>query len=929
MSLLSTGNGHFLPRLVINLLDLLCICIYLLDIALRLVVNNGKNRVKRLPFYKDKWLLIRLVCAAVLFLDCIIFLSTHQPLRFARALIPMIYIARRNSMRQMVHGLVNAFLKSTSILSFLFLVHFLWSYLGFVLFRGVPVEGDNRFVDFPTTLLTVLQCATSRSYSLFALVPYYEVNPTASLFFLALTIAADLICINLIVAVGNRQYRLFSTLLFKRQLRNRRQAFVAIHALLSDDKGFVSRDTWIGFCSNIQGKYSVTREAADLLFSLEGESNCDRVGFDCVDCVGFFRLSALLSARIDLDVDKVTTNQTEPARIGGEGEERGDTVHSNPLHTESLTPILTRDTPPPPAAPAAAVGEMQGAVAGDVAYRVERSLSEPSVIAVETPLHTSDQQQGNQPRANSTDTIYRPERVSLHPAVDKRVAEKKRTRLEFRSRADTALLSDTNDTDIHNIDEMELLTASTNSQNSPWMKLLYSLRLKTVQMIKYTIPLSHLVPSWWPVASDSSMVFSPYDSFFFLVKVVLAIQLVFLSRRQNTLAWIRLGWVIEALLWMEMLLLMFAWGIAVYFRRGGFGYITSLNVITLIVMILMGSNADETFSSSYFLLLIFQSCRYLVFFRYLADAALFLTLVPLLLRVLFIIFCVIYAFAVLGHNRLCNVFNADNIDDATDDDASNWLNFEQMFNFSSLLQTMYTLFYVMMLGNWTWIMDAAARTERVPSLLFFYSFRLLMTLVVIPIMFAFIIQSYIAKRDKDEKSKGTDEIRLSDHCRIAGTYQFEAPTPSAVGEEPISEGTLDRALQRAESKRSVGTSVSEADRSVTSYQMEATDSSSSSSKIRSEKDVIRRWNQGTLSVQSMFEAYAMGLFFADDHSDSNSFSSERNHSQHQSSDSSVSWSSPPSLSRSTSDGRGRESSDTTHRTPPSAGNYQVRASEDH
>jgi hypothetical protein len=221
------------------------------------------------------------------------------------------------------------------------------------------------------------------------------------------------------------------------------------------------------------------------------------------------------------------------------------------------------------------------------------------------------------------------------------------------------------------------------------------------------------------------------------------------------------------------------------------------------------------------------------------------------------------------------VFNPDNIDENTDDDASIWLNFEEMFNFNSLLHTMYTLFYVAMLGNWTFIMDAAARTERIPSLFYFYSFRLFMTLIVIPIMFAFIIQSYIAARDKEAKKEGTDEMRLSDHLRILGTYQFEAPAPSAVGDEAISEATIDRALMRAESKRSIGIAQLDAPekeggrlpgdvRSVTSYQMEgggeeAPHSSTNTPKVRSEKDAIRKWNQGTLSVQEMFEAYASGL----------------------------------------------------------------------
>ena len=65
--------------------------------------------MKRLPPYEDKWILIRLICASFLLVDVVSFLITRQPLRYARALIPVIYIARRNSMRQMVHGLMLSF----------------------------------------------------------------------------------------------------------------------------------------------------------------------------------------------------------------------------------------------------------------------------------------------------------------------------------------------------------------------------------------------------------------------------------------------------------------------------------------------------------------------------------------------------------------------------------------------------------------------------------------------------------------------------------------------------------------------------------------------------------------------------------------------------------------------------------------------------
>ena len=50
-------------------------------------------------------------------------------------------------------------------------------------------------------------------------------------------------------------------------------------------------------------------------------------------------------------------------------------------------------------------------------------------------------------------------------------------------------------------------------------------------------------------------------------------------------------------------------------------------------------------------------------------------------------------------------------------------------------------------------MGAAAQTDPVLSLLFFYTYRLTMTLAVFPLLFAFIIQAFITRRDLDAHSK--------------------------------------------------------------------------------------------------------------------------------------------------------------------------------
>lgn len=632
VSMLGTDGGRYFSALAVNLVSLLCVIAYLFEIALRLFVNHGGASSRSLPFYKDSWTLFRLAASCLLLLDLLVFFGTGTPIRFARALVPFVYISRRNSMRQLMHGLLLSFSRAVNVLMLYLALLVIWSFVGFIVFRKVENEEDNRFLSLPISFLTCLHALTARSYNAFVANEYFVEHPTSGIFFVSLLIFGDLLCTNLVVAVGNRQYRIFATRIFNRQLRNRRQAFVAIHEFLSDQHGYITRKTWLSFCSCIQGKYTVNPRLANMLFSLESEmdSRMDS-SRDTIEVVGLFRLCALLSARVAVDPHVAV----------------GDS------HLERQSMLKARDSMDDEEDEEDGMGSFWEHVGrGAMGVPQGRETSTSGEV-----FRTAD--------GEKISLVHVAQAQGKSAAVGVGTNEKRMERLHIES--------------------------STPS-NRNWLADI-NLRLLVVKSVEFSLSVRDLLPSYLQFMSTTDRIY-PFEMFFRIVRVLLAIQLVFVSGFSVSMVWWQVGWVLEMLLWVEMGLLMFGWGMKKYLRRYGFGLDAVINVTTLCLMLSIGNRINSQYSAAYVALLVLQVMRFLRVFKYLRDSELFMSIFPLVLRMFFLLFSIIYFFSVFGHTRLCNAFNEENIDDNVDDDSKLWRDFRHILNFNTLLQTVYTLFQV-------------------------------------------------------------------------------------------------------------------------------------------------------------------------------------------------------------------------------------------
>lgn len=254
------------------------------------------------------------------------------------------------------------------------------------------------------------------------------------------------------------------------------------------------------------------------------------------------------------------------------------------------------------------------------------------------------------------------------------------------------------------------------------------------------------------VVTDSIR-FKPFKVYSYTLRALLILQLVMLTgSATNRRAWVVFAWILQSLFWVEMVVEMIAVSRKIYLasatRRAEF-FINTASVILLCC-----GGADDIKSPSGVLLILVLLCRFIWVYNLVPHHEIYASLLPLLLHVAFLIFAIIYFFSGFAYLRFCNALEFENAD-GSDDDSASWARYENLLNFHSFGQTFHTLFQVSILGSWAMVMSTAAKEAPWAAYIFFYAFRLMMTLTVYPLLFSFIIQSFALRegvRESDEQA---------------------------------------------------------------------------------------------------------------------------------------------------------------------------------
>lgn len=689
-------SGAYLSHGVMNVLDLMCVLVYCVEVFARLSVNFHLNDIRSRLRY-DAWASVRLVCVVLLLIDVLVGFGTFSSFLFSRCLLPVIYISRRKSLRQMIHGLLISTRKCLEVFNLVIFMLLLFSVSGFVLFRNIDTTSEtSHFSDLGTALLTCLHIYESRSFNLFISNIYNDHGEVSLVFFVLLLVLLDLLSTSFIIAIGNREYKAFAAATFVSELRRRKKALQALfNALAGRQEGAdsgtrcvsskrIALDTWLLFCANLRGHYRMSQEVATAVFDIERSNS----GRDTIDIVGLARLCAILDAKIELTA--------------------ADTPSSN---IKSILKLSLRNKTAPGG---------------------RRKLT-PSLDEIRDSLCEED--------GRGSVTV-------------------------------------------------------TEALNSFFIKF----RILAIKFLKLTIPL----PSFGGGARRAN-VFSVCAS---LLRLLSVIQLCCITRphlsHADARGYFAFGVLLEVCFWMEMLLLMSAWSAAMFLRKTYHSISAGINFTVALLMMAHGDSIYYNRADGLSLAVVAIQClRFLRIFRYVRGRDHLQSLIPLVMRVLFIILATIYFFAIFAYNRFCSSLKTD-LAEVADDIAASWVDYADVLNFDTLLSSIFTLFQLSVLGSWSMVMQAAALVYPASSLIFFYVYRLLMTIVLFPLLFSFIIQIYTARTSQSsttaknqpdaEESVVFNDMRVSGDVPLSDIHHRRSSGESLEGQR--SSGASEASLRK-------------------------------------------------------------------------------------------------------------------------------------
>ena len=402
----------YISRNTLCLFDLIFVSVYMFDCVLIFIANPpGVSSVvheewtwKVNSFFKVPSGLFRLIASIFVFVDCCQNIGGISTGRWTRTLIPLIFITRRGNYRSIAKGVIRAINKTGSILKFLFFIILIFGYIGHCLFSNFSetkggreeMEQDDdsaftlsRFNTYPSSLETCLLCFTSRVSSLFIMQDFYKINQFSSLYFVCLSLVADLILMSLMTAIGSSEMGQYSVQLLMSRMRRRYEAALAAFVIMQvpNEKtmggSYLPIDTWHSVVKCIPGKYRISANTAKCLFLLENAMERSPVGL--VSFTGFLRLCAALASRVRMSNDlknKILARPLEAQKFITESlSEREHTPREQTMvsHSSKRTEVLSPMQ--------AAVQQIRNE---ESARPFERSLSTASTSTMEFDLEKQD-----------------------------------------------------------------------------------------------------------------------------------------------------------------------------------------------------------------------------------------------------------------------------------------------------------------------------------------------------------------------------------------------------------------------------------------------------------------------------------------------------------------------------------------------------------
>ena len=702
----SSNASNYINRNIVWAINVLSLSVYYFEVSTRFYTGYSVRTWQ--GYFADRWLLFRVAACVALTAD---YWGSHGSggvYTMSSACIPFIYISRRHSLRQIVEGVIFAARKCVDVFLLLIFLIVLWSFVGYMIFHNIEVDPDlySKFDTLSESFYMCLQTYATRSFLPFVLQPYYEVNPASTLFFVSLTIITDLLCSALIIATGNRQYRVHANNVFDELLRCRKQAVVAAYQLLcltprvydqTDtetelDKTpnrvnidylktcFLSRERWLLFCQNIPNTHvSLTEEKLHMLFNLECHLRKD----DQIGLESFFKLCAILDANFFIGLNEETTRALERQEWlqNGEGRGLGLGLVSHDREGQGQGQWSRASSTEAPRDMGSFLGlsfsssSLDGSSASYMrgSEQNENSLhrrSSGSQNGSGSSFHSQHKDFGRDSVVEEEgeigddelgDKFERPAIASVSRTLPKQLSDRSlnsddgspgvvKTRKKKRRSSIIQTQNKKEELMREQVKRQSLqkgtTTTATTPSNAPAITITPQKKFKESSWHVFKIIqllLRYCLAFTVTIYTDrfGRLSVNIFDTVVVINRLLLVATQMAISYREPKPGWYELWWLLEFYFWSEMAFLLLACGWKKYIKDRGLGIPIVVNIMSLTLMSMTNRDTSRL-GTVYILTVLTQSVRLPSLIMQYKAAAVFNSIIPLVFRVIFIIFAVIY-----------------------------------------------------------------------------------------------------------------------------------------------------------------------------------------------------------------------------------------------------------------------------------------------
>ncbi|RYH20552.1 ion transporter [archaeon] len=777
-----------IPRLALNIFDLLCALIYLSEAFLHihaiespeLSVDRGgdKNKKSIVTVFTKSWTGIRVLAIVMIAIKSILPLANPtvpiNDIRLIRCIFPILLITRNDNYADIMKGILLSVKESKPVYKLFLAIVFVFTFAGYCLFHRYETDA-GRFLSIFQALLTTLQCSVAAPFSLYVLTPYFsDTSQLTPIFFLMLSYFIEVLCVNLIVAAGNVHFNKFGEQTLNMRLARRYDGLLTIWLLLKSrpdpstvedtrksygEDGHMTLSRWVKFTQSLPVDYYISEEVAVLLFvyikqqqEAKKDLNLSKLEEEEEElCINLEQFQSLLYLLLNGVRCRPHVSHHHRRRSSVSALRRPQSVRFKDQDKEQSTQ------------------EVQLQTFNSNARTTDRG-SMVNNLEASNPLHDNSEPDDGAERDSRSRFTPRARpvssRVSVVPGVGEVVYDVYYLREGIKG---------------------EPKPPKTYSRASCFQ--FYSQECFVMLDSAYT-KVKNLCTEILEATIFDKLPFLGCVSL--VVHALLLVQLSFFtSISQSSVGWLVFGYFLEIFFWIEMFILMFGFGLRRYFRDSMHLIRFIVNVGSFFSMIAMGATTDRsnnnniynTISPAFLFVVLFQCIRLGLVCVRVRGHGRYRVIIENTFRALFLFFLVLYIWSVMAQTAFCGVLSDDDdnvtiSDGFTDDDASSWDQFNEILNFNNYAQSIFTMFEVAVLGSWSMIMDATVqRTSRkVPTYMFFFSFRLMMVLMILPLLVSFMVRSIIALNDRVSTLHRERKQRRERKAQLLGEEQRHIPT---------------------------------------------------------------------------------------------------------------------------------------------------------